>query len=99
MCKLLVPFFGLYDRDGSETIDRQEFTMILKDLHENIPSDVQGKIFDATDANQNGSLSFEEFLACMVAFALDPNDAIIQKADSDATRRISTYQAYTKKEG
>lgn len=73
MCKVLAPFFAHYDANGDNAIDFEEFRMIFKDVGENLSRDGQYAIFDAADMNRSGDISFEEFVACLMSFALDPN--------------------------
>jgi len=97
MCKLLVPFFRQYDQNGDQEISMEEFRLILNDLGENISGDVQKKIFDAADMDNSGSINFEEFVACMMAFALDPNDSLMNNAEVagvKSIRRMPTESAY-----
>mmetsp|Transcript_87592 Transcript_87592/g.252601 ORF Transcript_87592/g.252601 Transcript_87592/m.252601 type:complete len:576 (-) Transcript_87592:130-1857(-) len=72
MCKVLAPFFGYYDINGDNQIDFEEFRMILKDVNENLSRDAQYQMFKAADTDHSGSINFEEFVACLMAFALDP---------------------------
>lgn len=75
MCKILHPFFVIYDVDNNKTIDRDEFSQILRDVNENVSKDYQRRLFDAADADHSGSISFEEFVACVIAIAIDePSD-------------------------
>lgn len=92
ICKLLVPFFRIYDTDQTNSIDKEEFRLILKDLHENVSPDMQMKIFQAADIDNNGSISFEEFIACMMAFALDPSKDFNSR--TEGPRRVLTEAAY-----
>jgi len=73
MCKVLAPFFAMYDANGDNTIDFEEFRMIFKDVGENLSREAQYAMFDAADTNKSGDISFEEFVACLMSFALDPN--------------------------
>eukprot|EP00931_Biecheleriopsis_adriatica_P088660 TRINITY_DN62930_c0_g1_i1.p1 TRINITY_DN62930_c0_g1~~TRINITY_DN62930_c0_g1_i1.p1 ORF type:complete len:579 (-),score=158.07 TRINITY_DN62930_c0_g1_i1:74-1810(-) len=79
MCKVLGPFFGKYDLNGDGTMDFEEFRMIFQDLGENISRDLQFQMFNAADANKSGDISFEEFVACLMSFALDPNTDLQEK--------------------
>lgn len=88
MCKLLLPFFRIYDENGDNLISMDEFRMLLKDLREHVAVDIQRKLFDAADADNSGSINYEEFIACMVAFALDPNDSLVPPTNS-VHRRVS----------
>jgi len=80
MCKLLAPFFGHYDLNGDNQIDFEEFRMIFKDVRENLPKDAQRNMFDRADTDQSGFISFEEFVACMMDFANNPNMDLQDKA-------------------
>jgi len=76
MCRYLAPFFAQYDLNGDNQIDFEEFRMILKDVNEYLPREAQYQLFKAADTDDSGSINFEEFVACLMAFALDPaNDA------------------------
>lgn len=44
----------------------------MKDLRENVSEDKIRRIFDAADMDNSGGINFEEFVACIMAFALDP---------------------------
>mmetsp|Transcript_138476 Transcript_138476/g.244598 ORF Transcript_138476/g.244598 Transcript_138476/m.244598 type:complete len:635 (+) Transcript_138476:75-1979(+) len=71
MCQVLVPFFRKYDLNGDNQISIEEFRMIMNDLGEsNIPAEKQQCIFQAADMDGSGSISFEEFVACIMAFAI-----------------------------
>ena len=37
--------------------------------------ETQKKMFEAADVDKSGSISFEEFVACLMSFALDPPEA------------------------
>jgi len=73
MCKVLAPFFAMYDANGDNAIDFEEFRMIFKDVGENLSREAQYAMFDAADTNKSSDISFEEFVACLMSFALDPN--------------------------
>jgi len=72
MCKVLAPFFAQYDLNGDNQIDFEEFRMIFKDVNESLSREAQVTMFDAADTDQSGFISFEEFVACFMSFALDP---------------------------
>lgn len=80
MCKILRPFFSMYDVNGDGTIDFEEFRMILKDVGENMSRETQASIFEVADADQSGDINFEEFIACLVSFALDPNQDLQEQS-------------------
>jgi len=76
MCKVLAPFFGHYDMNGDNQIDFEEFRMIFKDVNENMSRDAQAQMFKAADTDDSGYISFEEFVACFMSFALDPGNEL-----------------------
>lgn len=71
MCKMLFPFYKDYDTNGDQKIDFEEFRMILNDVHESAPKETQRIIFDNADTDRNGSISFEEFVACLMNFVCE----------------------------
>jgi len=72
MCKVLEPFFKNYDSNGDNQINIYEFRLLMQDLRENVSEDKTTAIFDAADMDKSGGINFEEFVACIMAFALDP---------------------------
>jgi len=73
MCKVLEPFFKTYDEDSDNQISIHEFKHLLRDLRENVSEEKTRRIFDAADMDKSGGINFEEFVACIMAFALDPS--------------------------
>jgi len=59
--------------------------MILKDLRENIAMDTQSRLFNIADADNSGSISFEEFVVVIMVFALDPSNKLKAKDASPPT--------------
>lgn len=77
MIKILAPFFQMYDVNKDNSIDFDEFCMIINDLNERaLSTDHMKSIFLRADADRNGSISFEEFVACMIMFALGAVDKV-----------------------
>lgn len=72
MCKVLAPFFAMYDVNKDGTCDFEEFRMIFRDVGENISREAQAAMFAAADADGSGNIKFEEFVACLLSFAVDP---------------------------
>jgi Ca2+/Na+ antiporter len=66
--------------------------MICKDLHENLSKESQNKMFDAADVDKSGSISFEEFVACLMSFAMDPPDG--EQAYAKGRRTIAESRTY-----
>eukprot|EP00638_Chattonella_subsalsa_P010715 CAMPEP_0117781324 /NCGR_PEP_ID=MMETSP0948-20121206/2772_1 /TAXON_ID=44440 /ORGANISM="Chattonella subsalsa, Strain CCMP2191" /LENGTH=561 /DNA_ID=CAMNT_0005609321 /DNA_START=9 /DNA_END=1692 /DNA_ORIENTATION=+ len=54
-------FFTKYDADKSGTMDRQELQNLFRDLNENLDP-TYNEIFEAFDTDQDGSISFPEFV-------------------------------------
>lgn len=94
MCRILAPFFALYDVNGDNQIDFNEFCMICKDLHENLSKETQKKMFEAADVDKSGSISFEEFVACLMSFALDPPEAGTSDQQGKQRRTVADTRSY-----
>lgn len=89
MCKVLEPFFKQYDRNGDNQINIYEFKSLMTDLRENVSETKTKAIFDAADMDKSGGINFEEFVACIMAFALDP----MQKDDDTSTGVVGDVEA------
>jgi len=99
MCSVLTPFFGSYDLNGDGKMSLDEFRLVMKDLRENVSGEMMKRIFEAADMDNNNYISFEEFVACMLAFAMDPNDMLLMSGNAgpegtSAVVRIPTQSAY-----
>ena len=55
--------FRVYDRDGSGSIDRQEFSRLLEALGSSPSEDELAVALDVVDANHSGKISWDEFKA------------------------------------
>jgi hypothetical protein len=55
--------FRVYDRDGSGSIDRQEFARLLEALGSAPSEDELAVALDVVDANHSGKISWDEFKA------------------------------------
>eukprot|EP00403_Amphidinium_massartii_P019308 CAMPEP_0178412988 /NCGR_PEP_ID=MMETSP0689_2-20121128/22298_1 /TAXON_ID=160604 /ORGANISM="Amphidinium massartii, Strain CS-259" /LENGTH=563 /DNA_ID=CAMNT_0020034251 /DNA_START=98 /DNA_END=1789 /DNA_ORIENTATION=- len=98
MCKILAPFFAYYDANGDNKIDCDEFCMIFKDVHEALPLDMQKRMFEAADVDQSGYISFEEFVACLMSFALDPCNDLSDQGDTGRKRHMVDPKTYLKQD-
>lgn len=74
MCKMLAPFFAHYDSNGDNQIDFEEFRMIFKDVNECLSREAQQQMFKAADTDDSKFISFEEFVACIMSFSMDPSN-------------------------
>lgn len=79
MCKMLAPFFAQYDLNGDNQIDFEEFRMVFKDLNESLSREAQQQMFKAADTDASGYISFEEFVACFMSFAMDPSNDLAEQ--------------------
>merc|ERR1719253_2276851 len=80
MCKVLAPFFALYDVNGDNSIDFEEFRMIFKDVNENLPKEAQRHMFETADTDNSGFICFEEFVACFMMFIKETPQSELQEA-------------------
>lgn len=55
--------FDAIDRDGNGWIVLEEFVRLLQDLDPTLSRDECLLAFESTDANGDGSINFEEFIA------------------------------------
>jgi len=72
LCKILAPFFAYYDLNGDNQIDFNEFRLLFKDIRAKASKNLQKDLFEIADTQHNGSICFEEFAACIMAYAMDP---------------------------
>jgi len=98
MCKVLAPFFRLYDMDGDNQIDFEEFRMLFRDVRVDLSRENLLQVFSQADTNSSGYISFPEFVACLMTFALDSgnDDVILNKGPRRrSVQSIDVYlQAY-----
>lgn len=91
-CKVLAPFFAMYDINGDNQIDLDEFFMIVKDLGGNLSKETQVKMFRAADIDKSQYISFEEFVACLMSYTFDESNDL----SADRRKHIlepSTYMS------
>jgi Ca2+/Na+ antiporter len=97
LVKLLCPFFAVYDTNKDNQISLAEFGMLLRDMGENVSSELTTRIFNAADLNHNNTIGFDEFVACMVCYTLEPKIQLLIKQEKEANNGInrrSTASAY-----
>ena len=86
--------FGLYDRDGSGTIDRQEMAHIYKDLKFHSKEAID-EIFDEIDTDGSGDIDFGEFVN-FYRKLLNRKDSKKGKAEIEQRRTIfATFETKT----
>jgi Ca2+/Na+ antiporter len=69
--EIVRPFFKMYDINGDHTIDFQEFTMLMHDLHMPQEKDELERLWHLFDLDGNGSMDFDEFAECCKRCAYD----------------------------
>lgn len=57
--------FRIMDDDGNRKLDKREFKKGVHDYGLDIPNDVTDQLFSILDADQNGSVDFDEFLRAL----------------------------------
>jgi len=67
--KLLKPFFTYYDTNRDATLERVEFSKIMKDLNEIMTVEEEDQLFKSVDWDNSDSIDFEEFAELMVRYA------------------------------
>lgn len=98
MCKVLAPFFRLYDYDGDNYINFEEFRMLFRDVRVDLSRENLLQAFSQADSNSSGYISFPEFVACLMTVALDSgnDDVLVHKGPRRrSVQSIDVYlQAY-----
>eukprot|EP00055_Hartaetosiga_balthica_P012903 m.64162 g.64162 ORF g.64162 m.64162 type:complete len:567 (+) comp8104_c0_seq4:25-1725(+) len=61
-------FFEKYDYDNSNSIDSNEFTLLMNDLNERLSGPQLKQMMSEMDKDNNGSLDFDEFSSAMIHF-------------------------------
>ncbi|PRW55898.1 Calmodulin [Chlorella sorokiniana] len=69
--KALREVFDMFDKDGSGTIDVHELRAVLRALGQFPTAAELADLMQRMDANQDGSISFDEFAAAMAGQAED----------------------------
>jgi Ca2+/Na+ antiporter len=89
VCKVLAPFYNYYDKNKDGQIDQEEFSMIFHDAHENLPTESQRLIFKAADVDASNGITFEEFVACIMAWSLDRNGDFSALRSEKASTKVN----------
>jgi len=87
MCKVLEPFFNMYDTDSDRKISPIEFKMIMQDMGERVDDSWVNEQFKKFDTTDTGSLDFKEFVTCIANFAIS-DDVVSRKS---VTRVLPGY--------
>lgn len=91
VCKVLAPFFAHYDINSDSEISFEEFQMVFNDAHECLSKDAQWRMFQQADIDDSGSITFEEFVACCMAFTLDAAQEF-QRLLQNPTKKRTTLE-------
>jgi Ca2+/Na+ antiporter len=60
--EILLDAFKAYDKDKSGELEKSELRMFFKDFHESISEEEMERLFRKMDHDNDGSISFEEFI-------------------------------------
>lgn len=88
--KFLKPIFSKYDADSSGETDVHELRQLFRDLGEEVSEAVLQAIIQKYDADNNGLISFEEFVAVMIGYA---KGEMPLAASGGTTNRTSPVQS------
>jgi len=86
--KVLRPFFKKYDRDSSSTLNKEEFKCLLEDLNSAIDPTTVGRLFNETDIDKSGSISFDEFSQCLYTWM---TTSVFQESMARSTTIVPSY--------
>jgi len=69
--KIIKPFFAQFDKDNSKHLDLTEFHQLLTELGETVHSEKVLKMFKQYDADNSGSLKFDEVVSFLAEYLKD----------------------------
>jgi hypothetical protein len=69
--KVLRPFFARYDEDASGELEKNEFSLLIKELGLQLSPAEADRMFKEADVNDSGDISFDEFADCLFSFIKD----------------------------
>jgi len=84
--KILKYFFRMFDTDNSKTLDLNEMTLVLQHLHENIPKEQVRELFQQSDADHNGTISFDEFYEMIIKYVREhpeQKEKVVETGEGD----------------
>lgn len=84
VAKVLTPLWYKYDVNGDNRIDFAEFCMLFADFNESVPCCVLQQMFKAADDNNDQYIDFEEFVACIMCFAVEEGNELKAKEGDDS---------------
>merc|ERR1712032_1466459 len=59
------PLSKMYDRDSSSTLNKEESKCLLEDMNLAMDPNAVDRLFNETDIDRSGSISFDEFSQCL----------------------------------
>jgi len=66
--KILKPFFKMFDADHNGSLDKNELSYVLLELHENLPAEHVEEMFNAADTDHSGTITFDEFCDMIINY-------------------------------
>jgi len=88
---LVQRFFKKYDQDGNGLIDKLELASLLKDLNISTKYADTDNYLKEMDADQNGEISFEEFVNFIASTIINPN-GLVTRTQSPSSLVSSSLQ-------
>jgi len=94
LTKIVRPFFAKYDDDGSGKLNKHEFGALLKDLDEHMSGEEGDGLYNRTDSNHDGEVSFDEFLECLHGYLTDPLKLkAMEERNAVDSKKIPAYES------
>uniref|UniRef100_A0A7S4D6L6 EF-hand domain-containing protein n=2 Tax=Heterosigma akashiwo TaxID=2829 RepID=A0A7S4D6L6_HETAK len=69
-------FFNKYDKDRSGSIDKQELSNLIRDMNDSVKPDLLEQLFSAFDADNDGQISFDEFVSGAAQLVIAKGDLV-----------------------
>jgi len=82
LSRLLKPFFHKYDTDKNGSLDMGELGRVFSDMGEKISVQGMKRLFLAIDADDDGSISYDEFVHGVTAYIRDPSKRHLLKHEN-----------------